>query len=299
MKIDIHVHCAPQRYATKNGDPRRPETHYQADTAEILQHMAALQIDHAILMSSCEEVGVMPYLNMPNRNETCRMLAQQHPGQFSWMCALDPVHPETVEERLRIYKAQGAVGIGEVMINEWLDSPFLTAMFAAAERQKMPVLAHMNVCVGKGGYGVADRWGLPLLEQVLREHPNLPIIGHSQVFWMEISGDCPKEDSKRSGFGFGPVVPGGRVVSLMEQYPNLYADLSAFSGARAILRDEAFGIRFCERFQDRLLFGTDMFNRYADFGVDRYLIGLAESGKLSQDAVDKILFRNAQQLFGI
>ena len=43
----------------------------------------------------------------------------------------------------------------------------------------------------------------------------------------------------------------------MDKYPNLYGDLSAGSGARAISRDMAFGREFLIRRADRLMFGTD------------------------------------------
>ena len=61
-------------------------------------------------------------------------------------------------------------------------------------------------------------------------------------------------------WGKGPVKEGGRLVCLMRNYKNLYADLSANSGGCAIMRDEKFGLQFLEEFQDRLMFGTDMVN---------------------------------------
>jgi uncharacterized protein len=45
--------------------------------------------------------------------------------------------------------------------------------------------------------------------------------------------------------------------SLMEKYPNLFADLSAGGGANAIRRDLEFGREFLVRRADRILFGTD------------------------------------------
>ena len=43
----------------------------------------------------------------------------------------------------------------------------------------------------------------------------------------------------------------------MEKYANLFADLSAGSGANAISRDLEFGREFLSRRADRILFGTD------------------------------------------
>ncbi len=41
-------------------------------------------------------------------------------------------------------------------------------------------------------------------------------------------------------------------MELLRKYPNLYADLSALSGANAILRDPEYGVKFLDEFQDRL-----------------------------------------------
>ena len=56
------------------------------------------------------------------------------------------------------------------------------------------------------------------------------------------------------------VVAGGRVVEMLRQYPNLYADLSAGSGLNALQRDPAFAIDFILEFQDRLLYARDYFD---------------------------------------
>ena len=45
---------------------------------------------------------------------------------------------------------------------------------------------------------------------------------------------------------------GGRVPELFAKYPNLYGDLSANSGSRAIMRDPEFGLWFLETYADRL-----------------------------------------------
>lgn len=295
MNIDIHVHCALEQYAIRGGNPNNPKSHYQADDKEILAHMNHLGYDKAVLMSSGEKKGIG---NLHNTNDVCKELVHRHPQRFSWMCNLDAEEPETVYQRLARYKAEGAVGVGEVMINEWMDSPFLTALYAAASELNLPVLCHMSTAPGIA-YGVCDHSGLPLLEKVLQENPGLQFIGHSQVFWMEISGDCPQDDAGRSGFGRGPVTEGGRVVELMRRYQNLYADLSAFSGYCAITRDREFGVNFCREFQDRLLFGTDMINQYVEFPLSAFLEEQHMAGALSRDVLEKIYYKNACRLFHI
>ena len=98
-----------------------------------------------------------------------------------------------------------------------------------------------------------------MLEEALETYPRLKFIGHSQPFWHEISQDAKPDLKSRMEWGKGPVKEGGRLVCLMRNYKNLYADLSANSGGCAIMRDEKFGLQFLEEFQDRLMFGTRWF----------------------------------------
>lgn len=295
MKIDIHIHCGREAYPVLLGNPHIPESHYQADDYEIIAHMNSLGIEKGILMSSGEKVGDG---GLNNTNEICREIVTRHPEQLAWMCTVDPVKPETVYDRLKQYREQGAVGVGEVTINQWLDSPFLTSLFTAAQELKLPVLCHMSVVPGIS-YGVCDHRGLPLMEQVLKRFPDMILVGHSQVFWIEISGDCPKDSKGRSGFGNGSVTAGGRVVELMERYPNLYGDLSALSGCRAIMRDPEFGVHFCEQFKNRLFFGTDMTNHYVRHPLSGFLDEHHQAGTLSHEAWENIFYKNARKVFGI
>ena len=207
-------------------------------------------------------------------------------------------HPETVYDRLKKYKEQGAVGVGELTVNRPLDDPFLQALFAAAEQLDMPVTIHMSPEQGHG-YGVVDHAGLPLLEQVLQTYPNLKILGHSQTFWIEMSGDAPTDKEGRNSWGEGSVTAGGRVPYLFEHYPNLYGDLSANSGGCAIMRDPAFGLAFLEKYADRLFFATDMVNTDMVFPLGAWLDEQVASGKLSREAYEKICRKNAERVFGL
>lgn len=297
-KTDVHVHCAPRQFKMAGGNPYMPQANYVAEQREIKETLQQQGIGCAVLMSSGE--GPFPGTNsLGAYNPDCRDMAAADPSFFSWMCALDPVEPDTVYDRLAECKRGGAVGVGEVMVNEWLDSPFLSALFAAAEKLALPVLCHMSPEPGYG-YGVCDRSGLPLLEQTLQRYPNLKFIGHSQVFWLEVSGDCPRHgNAERSAMGRGPVMPDGTVERLMRTYPNLYADLSAYSGSCAILRDEAYGLRFLHTWADRLLFGTDTTNRHTVFPLGPFLDARLADGRLDAAAYAAICHDNAKKLLNI
>ena len=295
-RTDAHVHCALRRLDLEFGNPNDPESHYVCDPAEMLETMAAHGIDRAILMSAGETLNNGVF-GLGATNTDCRQICSQAPGKLYWMCNLDPRDPQTVYERLAACKAQGAVGVGEVMLNEWMDSPFLSAVFAAAEKLDLPVTCHMSPEPGIG-YGVCDRQGLPLIEQTLQKYPNLAFLGHSQVFWLEISALPPQmEPAARGGYGHGSVQPGGTLERLFAAYPNLYGDLSAFSATCAITRDEEYGLAFLERFQDRLLFATDATNRRNVPPLDQFLDKAVAAGRLSQTAYEKICKTNAERLF--
>ena len=294
-KIDMHVHCARQRIEMPS-IPGLPVERYIADWRELAAHLRAQGIGRAVLMSGGETSGAKGQMNT---NEDSCAIAAQMPDFYAWMCNLDAKDPDAVKERLARYKAMGAVGVGELAVNEWMDSPFLTAVFAAAEELELPVTIHMSPRPGYQ-YGVCDRPGLQLLEQTLRRFPGLKLLGHSQVFWLEISADCPREgDAARSGMGKGPVVPGGSVERLMYTYPNLYGDLSAFSGSCAILRDEAYGLAFLEAFSERLFFATDAANKTQTFPLAAFLDESVRAGKLSETAWRNICFENAHRVFGL
>ena len=284
-KIDLHLHLTPFQL------PKLGKMNLTSGK-NMLPHLEELGIEKGVLMSSSE--GGLPF----GTNKANRKICQQFPDRYAWMCAVDPKGKEPVYDRLARFKSQGAVGIGELTVNRRLDDPFFRELFAAAEKLNMPVTIHMSPEVGYS-YGVVDDPGLPLLEQVLKTYPNLMILGHSQTFWIEMSADAPKEKEARNQWGDGPVIPGGRVPELFEKYPNLYGDLSANSGSRAIMRDETFGLAFMERYADRLFFATDMVNKDMVFPLGAWLDEKVASGELSRETYEKIIRTNAQRIFGL
>lgn len=284
-KIDIHLHLSERPIPDGLGMKI-------SSGAEMLPHLDALGIGFGIIMSSGEKQAMF------GSNASCRRIAEQYPDRYAWMCGLDETEPETVYERLKQYREEGAVGVGELAVNHRLDHPFLEAVFQAAEALGLPVLFHMSPEEGFQ-YGVVDEPGLPLLERALNKYPKLIFIGHSQPFWHEISGDAGKSREERYEWGKGPVMPGGRLGQLFEKYPNLYGDLSANSGGCAMMRDEAFGLAFLEAWKDRLMFGTDMVNVDMEFPLGGWLDQKVEEGALSFTACQAIVSGNAKRIFGL
>ena len=284
-KIDLHLHLTPFQL------PRLGKMNL-ASAKNMIPHLEELDIEKGVLMSSAE--GGLPF----GTNKANRKICQQFPDRYAWMCAVDHKGKEPVYDRLARFKAQGAIGVGELTTNRRLDDPFLQALFAAAERLDLPVTIHMSPEVGYS-YGVVDDPGLPLLEEVLQKYPKLKLLGHSQTFWIEMSADAPKDKEGRNSWGDGPIVPGGRVPELFEKYPNLYGDLSANSGSRAIMRDPEFGLAFLEAYADRLFFATDMVNKDMVFPLGAWLDEMLAAGKLREETYEKIVRGNARRIFGL
>ena len=216
-----------------------------------------------------------------------------------WFCNVDPRaltnEPTADLKQLLIhYKILGALGVGEVTAQLYADDPKLDNLFSCCEELDMPVLIHIAPKFD-GGYGIVDDLGLPRIEKMLKKHPKLKLIGHSQPFWSEISADLTEE--QRNDFPTGKVIE-GRVVQLMRSYPKLYCDLSAGSGANAMMRDEEFAMKFMAEFSDRILYGCDIcdVSNTHPFVFNDWLNKMVVQGKLSIDIYRKIVRENAIKL---
>ena len=284
-KIDLHLHLTPFQL------PKLGKMNLTSGK-NMLPHLQELGIEKGVLMSSAEKG--LPF----GTNKANRKICEKFPDRYAWMCAVDPKGKEPVYDRLARFKAQGAIGVGELTCNRRLDDPFLQELFAAAEKLGMPVTIHMSPEVGYS-YGVVDDPGLPMLEEVLKKFPRLNILGHSQTFWIEMSADAPADREGRNSWGEGKIVPGGRVPELFAKYPNLWGDLSANSGGNAIMRDPEFGLWFLETYADRLFFATDMVNKDMVFPLGGWLDEMVSAGKLSRETYDKITRENAKRVFGL
>ena len=287
-KIDLHVHVLP--------DDAPDDLFSKRSSAKaMLDHSISLGIQKSVIMSGGETTSSVGKFAT---NEEVQKITQKYPEHYAWMCNLDEKNIETIHDRLAICKANGAIGIGELMINKRIDHSFLEALFSSAEVLDMPVTIHMSPEEGYK-YGVVDDPGLPLLESLLKRHPRLKILGHSQTFWIEISGDAPTAKARRYNMGKGPVLPGGRLPELFSKYPNLYGDLSANSAGNAIMRDPEFGLQFLETYADRLFFATDMLTTETVYPLGGWLDEQVANGTLSQETYNNICYKNAERIFGL
>ena len=193
---------------------------------------------------------------------------------------------------LEHYKRLGARGVGEVTANMYTDDPKMDNLFSHCAEMKMPVTIHISPDLG--GYGIVDDLGLPRLEAVLKKHPDLIILGHSQPFWAEI-GECTQEG--RNTYPTGRVKE-GRLAHLLREYGNLHCDLSAGSAANALMRDRDYAARFIEEFADRLYYGCDISAATSTYpyAFNDFLDSMRASGEISEKNYRKIVRENAIRL---
>jgi predicted TIM-barrel fold metal-dependent hydrolase len=185
---------------------------------------------------------------------------------------------------LKRYVDAGAKGFGEHKWGGRMDDPRNIELFQACGELGLLVLFHMDNTRN------VDSPGLPGLEKVLREVPNVDFVGHAPGFWNSISGDVRQEQME--SYPRTPVAPGGALDRLFAAHSNLYGELSAGSGANAIARDKEFGRDFLIRNADRLMFGTD----YLADKQEVPQFELLDELKLPEETASKIFRDNARKL---
>lgn len=287
--IDIHTHIG--RCGTKRTD--------NLDPADLVRKMDANGIDKSVVLPLHDSPSGW-YLN--STTEDVLIGCQRFPERLIPFAQVDPRFGENSPETnfsplLAEYKERGCLGVGEITANLYFDDPMVINLMRHCGKAGLPALFHAAHRIGNT-YGLVDDLGLRRLEKLLQACPETIFIAHGPAWWSEISPDVT--DATRGGYPKEPIIAPGRVSELLETYSNLYGDLSAGSGYNAIARTPDFGYKFLERFQDQLLFGTDIL-RYDIVNKPEILTHLAqalEEGKISKEAYIKIGHNNAAKLLG-
>lgn len=294
MLIDIHVHCSRNRHPKLT----RPNGSHYPTPERLVEMMDEAGIDKALVMATVSPEWRYNLVPPEEVLDICALF----PDRLIPLCNIDPRYLTNSPEAdftplLEAYKDLGCKGIGESFPNLPFDDPLCMNFFKQVEAAGFPLTFHIAPALG-GYYGYYDEPGLYRLEKVLAAFPELVFLAHSQPFWAEIGTNLLDEDGNRIPYPKGPVEP-GRVVELMRKYPNLHGDLSAGSGYGAISRDPEFGYAFMEEFQDRLYFGTDIANDPQDLTIVPYFEKLKKDRLISEEAYEKITWRNADRLLGL
>jgi len=156
---------------------------------------------------------------------------------------------------LKDYAHQGCRGCGEFPCNLPTNDPRMKGIYRACGKLGWPVVLDLRF----GTTGVIEPTGLPYLEECLREFPETIFVGHGPAWWAEMFADVSLEEESTAESPDFPVLKPGRVAELLDRYPNMHADLSAYSCYRALTRDLGYARESLIRFSHKLLFGTDRF----------------------------------------
>lgn len=226
--LDIHQHT---NYVVQ-GSRRRTD-----------QELVAHQIYHHVTTTILQG-GSGWLLSEIGDNLSCASLERDYPDLFVRFACADPAESLALDV-LRGNIKRGAIGFGELKFPVAVDSPEMDRIYKLAEELRVPLLIHFQ-------YETYDT-GLERLPAVLKAYPNVNFIGHAQTWWGNISADLNPLDL----YPKGPVRPGGLTDHILDDYPNIYGDLSADSGLNAITRDPDFARGFIERHSRKLLWGSD------------------------------------------
>lgn len=241
-----------------------------------------------------------------------------YPGRVFPFFAVNPNRPDHFQIMERALNGLGFVGIKLYpSLGYAVDSPAMQKVYAYCDERRIPILMHCT----KGGFKHSDAFtdnSSPLhWKQILQTHNNLKIcFGHFggdefHAALPEIDGTPP----------WGPVI-----LNLMEQYPNVYADIAFHTAPMDGGDQEATYFNNMKKYlahniyKERILWGSDFFlvrrrlreknhwrymqeklggenfNRIADSNTARYL-GF-DSDQMSWALTNYIQFvaRHAQQV---
>ena len=132
---------------------------------------------------------------------------------------------------------------------------------------------------------------------MLTKHPDMTLIGHSPCFWNEI---CDEVLENRNTYPTGTVKE-GKLQKMLREHGNLYCDLSAGSGANALMRDPDYAARFVEEFADRIFYATDVcaVTNTFQYTFNDFLNKMVADGMISQENYEKIIRKNAEKVLGL
>ncbi len=264
MKIDAHNHA----------------DWHGRDYAAFVANMDAFGIDKCWILSwetPMDEVdpATIPAFSSvtgasycPVSYANCLAYKRRDPARFVLGYAPDPRRPYALEKLKAEVNINHVQVCGEIKLRLLYDDPDAQQNAAAFPRPNW-------------WYG----GGIDNLEHLLQLCPRTDFLGHAPGFWCHISGD---DRGLTEAYPDGPVLPGGRIEQLLDRYDNLYCDISAGSGCRALRRDPEYTRRLLLKHPDRFVYARDYF--------DNIHQELLDSLDLPADVSELIYHSNAERL---
>ena len=214
---------------------------------------------------------------------------EKAPEKFVLGFAPDPRRPESLDLLKSHVALYGVQIYGELKLRMVYDNPDALDIFRYCGETGLPVVLHIDYPIANGRRYPRPNWwyggGIEAFARAIKACPETNFIGHAPGFWAHISGD---DRYNAEYYPDGPVRPGGRVIELLDECPNLYCDMSATSGFNALNRDMEHAVKFLNKYQNRLLFARDAY--------DSRLYDLLISFNLPEGVLKKILNDNSEKL---
>ena len=234
--------------------------------------------------------AVLPPMGTGIPLEDVLAVGREAPDRFVLGYMPHPRRADAIDRLKAAVEIHGIQLAGELKVRMCFDDPDAIRLYRFCGEQKLPITIHLDYPIdhGQGNYPRPNWWyggSIEAFERAIIACAETVFIGHAPGFWAHISGD---DKFDKEVYPEGPVLPGGKMPEMMRQHRNLYADLSAGSGLRALSREKEFGRSFLIEFQDKLLFGRD----YFDTRLMEFLIGL----DLPKEVFEKITYQNARRL---
>jgi len=227
--------------------------------------------------------------NGPISFERCLSYIERAPGRFIPGYAPDPRRPDSIDKLNAAIEIYGVKVYGELKLRMMYDNPDALRMYRFCGQRGLPVIVHIDYEFDTGTkYPRPNYWyggGIEAFERAIKACPETIFLGHAPGFWAHISGD---DQYNKLPYPKGNILPGGILVNMMRECPNLYCDISAGSGHNALSRDLKFTVEFLHEFQDRVLYARDYFDNIHQ----ELLNGLGLPGSI----LEKIYSGNALKL---
>jgi predicted TIM-barrel fold metal-dependent hydrolase len=277
--IDIHQHV-----------------HYSGRSDELLlAHQSAMGITKTILLPSGRPVmSATTHNGFANGlqaeaygNEACYKFAQEHIDDFTFGACEVPDLPDATIE-IEKYLKLGAKVIGELKFGIECDAAPMQKIYKLAEEYDVPVLMHWQFKM--------YNYSFNRFHKMLKKYPKVNFIGHAQTWWANVDKNHKDQSIL---YPETKVTPGGLTDQLLNDYPNMFADLSAGSGLNFLLRDEEHATSFLERHQNKLIYGSDCPDGIGHGQECQGSETIAAIRRLSTNKVieRKLLFENAKKIF--
>lgn len=235
-----------------------------------------------VLPNGCESESPIPF-------SRCLSYIERAPERFVLGYSPDPRRPDAIDRLKAAVNIFGCRVCGELKLRMMLDNPDAIRMYRYCGEAGLPVTVHIDyefdLC---RKYPRPNYWyggGIDAFERAIKACPDTNFLGHAPGFWAHISGD---DQYDKTAYPTGKVVPGGKMITMLRENPNLYCDISAGSGHNALSRDPEFAKEFLLEFQDRVLYARDYFDNIHQEFLNS--IGLPE------DVLAKIYSGNALKL---